>query len=147
MQLNIVNSTILKSLIIGATVTLGVGIKGNNALAGCNFHGCSQSSVAECNFHGCPNAPMGAECNFHGCPPSPPAASPPPANPNPPSASTVIVVPNGGGQNPPPPPNPGGSGEAIAKCMESLLYIQTYTGRVRSRISEETAVQACQNAR
>ena len=41
------------------------------AQAGCNFHGCSQSSVAECNFHGCPNPPMGEECTFHGCPPSP----------------------------------------------------------------------------
>ncbi|MGK7947795.1 MAG: hypothetical protein AB4368_03040 [Xenococcaceae cyanobacterium] len=41
------------------------------AQAGCNIHGCSQSSVAECNVFGCPNAPMGQECNVFGCPPSP----------------------------------------------------------------------------
>lgn len=137
-----VNSVVWKSIITGTLITLGVATENKSVLAGCNFHGCSQSSVAECNFHGCPNAPMGAECNFHGCPPSPPA--PAPSNNPPTPSSTLLIVPNGGGQNP---PNPGGSGRAIAECMQQLLYRKTYLGRERTEISEGTAVQACQNAR
>ena len=50
--------------------------------AGCNFYGCSQSSVAECNFYGCPNPPMGEKCNFYGCPESPIPQSQPNNNSN-----------------------------------------------------------------
>ena len=56
---------------VPVSLLLPLAIGNNFALAGCNFYGCSQSSVAECNFYGCPNPPRGAECNFYGCPPSP----------------------------------------------------------------------------
>jgi hypothetical protein len=115
-----------------------LGIDSKPAWAGnCNVFGCSQSSVAECNPFGCPNAPMGAECTPFGCPSSPQPA-PAPVSKQP----TVVVVPVEE-QN----PNPGGSGKAIAECMQSLLYQETSWGRKRTEISEETAVQACQNAR
>jgi hypothetical protein len=60
-------SSILAGLVLAITPTLGIN---KVAVAGCNFHGCSQVPGVECNFHGCPNPPNGAECNFHGCPPA-----------------------------------------------------------------------------
>lgn len=134
----------LKWVLFYTFLVSSVGIDSKPAMAGCNFHGCSQSSVAECNFHGCPNPPMGAECNFHGCPPSP-LASPQPEPVNngtalPPS-NTVILVPNGESSS-------GGSGQAIVECMQRLLYRNNQYGTpTRTEISEATAVQACQNAR
>jgi hypothetical protein len=120
-----------------SAVSLGIDSKPVWA-GGCNVFGCSQSSVAECNPFGCPNAPMGAECTPFGCPSSQQPA-PAPVSKQP----TVVLVPVEREQN----PNPGGSGKAIAECMQSLLYRETSTGRYRTEISEGTAVQACQNAR
>jgi len=113
-----------KWIFLGAFLTLGVGIESKPAIAGCNFHGCSQSSVAECNFHGCPNPPMGAECNFHGCPPSP---QPPQQQQQQQQQQPVQQVPVVYPAYPYPPyPNVGGSPQGIQQCMNSL-YIQTRT--------------------
>jgi hypothetical protein len=152
-------------IFLGAFLTLGVGIESKPAIAGCNFHGCSQSSVAECNFHGCPNPPMGAECNFHGCPPSP---QPPQQQQQQQQQQPVQQVPVVYPPYPYPPyPNVGGSPQGIQQCMNSLLYRQELVctrasgcsgipkegiggweyRSVRTQTSDTAAAQACQNAR
>ncbi|NCO74001.1 MAG: hypothetical protein GW795_01310 [Cyanobacteria bacterium] len=104
------------------------------AYAGCNAFGCSESSAAECNAFGCPKPPMGEKCNAFGCPASPQVS------PNNSSPNSIIVIPNGGTSD------TGGSGEAIANCMKSLLYVNGKYG-ARTKISEDTAIKACRNAR
>lgn len=129
-------TTSLQGLGIILVLTSSMGINPEVAQAGgCNPFGCSKSNAAECNPFGCPNPPMGGKCTPFGCPDSP---QPPPNNPSP---NTLIVVPNGGmsGSN----SNTGGSGQAIAICMQSLLYDKFGN---RTPISENTAVQACRNA-
>jgi hypothetical protein len=113
-------------------------------MAGCNPFGCSQSSAAECNPFGCPNSPVGDACTPFGCPSSA-QLQPQPTN---------NIAPTGSSQ-----PR-GGSPDGIASCVNKLLYknvevcTQTRFGscskieirQVRSDISENVAVQACQNA-
>ena len=129
--------------------TIFITINNKPAFADCNFHGCSQSSVAECNFHGCPNAPMGKACTFNGCPASPqpqPQAQPQPIQPYPQPYAPVY----------------GGDPQAIRQCMNGLLFRmeerrtpnsisiladKVTQVRVRTEISEDAAVRACQGAR
>jgi hypothetical protein len=149
----------LKWVFLGVILASGVGINNKPAIAGCNFHGCSQSSVAECNFHGCPNPPMGQECNFHGCPPSPQ----PPQQQQPTQPPAVVYPP----YPYPPYPNVGGNPQAIQQCMNGLLYQRQLVctresgcssipqegfggweyRTVRTQTSDAAAAQACQNAR
>jgi hypothetical protein len=120
----------------------------------CNPFGCSKPGAAACNPFGCPN-PGAGECTPFGCPPSPAPSAPPPQAP-------VIYQPQ-----PQPQPQMGGSPQAIAQCVKTLMYEQRlvctrsycsssrqqagYGGwelqTVRTGISEAGAVQACQNAR
>ena len=140
-----------KWLWFGVIVASGVGIYSQPAFAGCNPFGCSQSSAAECNPFGCPNSPMGAACTPFGCPTSPQPVN---NNPAPPVANpSVIIAPSN---------SVGGTSDGIVSCMQRLLYkparvctastrsgycYEWGNGIARTQISEETAAQACQNAR
>lgn len=133
--------------------TIFIGVENQPALAVCNPFGCSKSSAAECNPFGCPKPPLGAECSPFGCPDSPQPRPQSPSN-NPPTANPRVIL--GPNQQP-----TGGSADAIVSCMHGLLYksarvctastafghcYQYGDGLVRTKISEATAAQACQNA-
>ena len=117
------------------------------AFANCNIFGCSRSSAAQCNPFGCPKAPAGESCTPFGCPESPQSiqnkTNPSSEQPNP--SSEV---------------NP----QALRTCLETLLYrtevqkpfpawicvpndVNCKTVKVRTEISENVAVQACQGSR
>ena len=145
------------------------------AFANCNIFGCSQSSAAECNPFGCPKAPAGESCTPFGCPESPQTVENPP-NPNSeqpspnseqPSPNSEQPSPNSEQSNPnseQPNPNSEVNPQALRTCLETLLYrtevqkpfpewicvpndINCKTVRVRTEISENVAVQACQGSR
>lgn len=117
------------------------------AFANCNIFGCSQSSAAQCNPFGCPKAPAGESCTPFGCPES---------------QQTIQNQPNPSSEqlNPSSEVNP----QALRTCLETLLYrteeqkpfpgwicvpndVNCKTVKVRTEISENVAVQACQGSR
>lgn len=144
------------------SILIGINVK--PAFAGCNIFGCSQSNVAECNPFGCPKPPSGQTCTPFGCPESPPSAQPNqyPNQPNN-TEQPISEQPNTEQLNSNQPSsevNP----QALQKCLETLLYrteekkpfpgwicvpndVNCRTVRVRTEISENVAVQACQGAR
>ena len=127
------------------------------AFANCNIFGCSQSSAAQCNPFGCPKAPAGESCTPFGCPASPQSPQTIQNQPNPSSEQ-----PNSSSEQPNPisEVNP----QALRTCLETLLYrtevqkpfpawicvpndVNCKTVKVRTEISENVAVQACQGSR
>ncbi|MCA2535522.1 MAG: hypothetical protein IM553_14185 [Microcystis sp. M57BS1] len=144
------------------------------AFANCNLFGCSQSSAAQCNPFGCPKAPAGESCTPFGCPESPRPTTqlqiiqnqpnPSSEQPNPsseqPNPNSEQPNPNPEQVNPSTQVNP----QALKTCLETLLYrteqqkpfpgwicvpndVNCRTVKVRTEISENVALQACQGAR
>jgi hypothetical protein len=106
-------SSILAGLVLGIAPTLGIS---KVAVAGCNFHGCSQVPGVECNFHGCPIPPNGGECNFHGCPAPAPAPVPKPVeNPTQQPSPPTTVPPQSQAQPP--------QTESVADCLTKIRQI------------------------
>ena len=145
------------------------------AFANCNIFGCSRSSAAQCNPFGCPKAPAGESCTPFGCPESPQSiqnqTNPSSEQPNPSSAqpNPSSAQPNPSSEQPNPSseqPNPSSevNPQALRTCLETLLYrtevqkpfpawicvpndVNCKTVKVRTEISENVAVQACQGSR
>ena len=138
------------------SILIGTDIK--PAFAGCNIFGCSQSSVAECNPFGCPKPPSGQTCTPFGCPESPPSTQP----------NQYLNQPNSeqpnAEQSSSEQPNAEVNPQSLQKCLDALLYrteekkpfpgwicvpndVNCKTVRVRTEISENVAVQACQGSR
>jgi hypothetical protein len=153
------------------SIFIGTDVK--PAFAGCNIFGCSQSNVAECNPFGCPKPPSGETCTPFGCPESKPSAQPN-QYPNQPSFERPnIEQPNSeqpsteqlnSYQPNSEQPNPEVNTQFLQKCLDALLYrteekkpfpgwicvpndVNCKTIRVRTEISENVAVQACQGSR
>jgi hypothetical protein len=125
-------SSILAGLVLGMTPTLGIS---KVAIAGCNFHGCSEVPGVECNFHGCPIPPNGGECNFHGCP-APTSVSKPVENPTQQPSQQIIITPQPQAQ----PQTP--QTESVADCITKILQIDNnrYEG---PDYSKEEAREIC----
>lgn len=144
------------------------------AFANCNIFGCSQSSAAQCNPFGCPKAPAGEICTPFGCPESPSSVTrvqiiqnQPATNSEQPSPSFEQAEPNSEQPNPSSEqanPSSEVNPQALKTCLETLLYrtevqkpfsawicvpndVNCRTVRVRTEISENVALQACQGAR
>ena len=141
------------------------------AFANCNIFGCSRSSAAQCNPFGCPKAPAGESCTPFGCPESPQSPQTIQNQPNPSSAqpNSSSAQPNSSSEQPNPSseqPNPSSevNPQALRTCLETLLYrteeqkpflgwicvsndVNCKTVKVRTEISENVAVQACQGSR
>ena len=134
------------------------------AFANCNIFGCSQSSAAQCNPFGCPKAPAGESCTPFGCPasPQPPQTIQNQPNPNSEQPNPSSEQPSPSSEQPSPSSevNP----QALRTCLETLLYrteeqkpfpgwicvpndVNCKTVKVRTEISENVAVQACQGSR
>ena len=124
------------------------------AFANCNIFGCSRSSAAQCNPFGCPKAPAGESCTPFGCPESPQSIQ------NQTNPSSEQPNPSYEQPNPSSEVNP----QALRTCLETLLYrtevqkpfpawicvpndVNCKTVKVRTEISENVAVQACQGSR
>ena len=144
------------------------------AFANCNIFGCSQSSAAQCNPFGCPKAPAGESCTPFGCPESPRPTTQlqiiqnqPATNSEQPSPSFEQAEPNSEQPNPSSEqanPSAEVNPQDLKTCLETLLYrtevqkpfpawicvpndVNCKTVRVRTEISENVALQACQSAR
>jgi len=148
-----------------------VGIDTKPAFADCNLFGCSQSSAAQCNPFGCPKAPAGESCTPFGCPASPQSPQTIQNQPNPnseqPNPSSEQPNPNSEQPNSnseQPNSNSEVNPQALRTCLETLLYrteeqkpfpgwicvpndVNCKIVKVRTEISENVAVQACQGSR
>ncbi len=128
----------VKLILLWVLASAGSLISAKEALAECNFHGCSQVPGVECNFHGCPIPPNGGECNFHGCP-SPTKVEAPPQQQQQQQQYPVMSYPY-------PVPYPQQTSQpqqSVSDCMNELMYEKVGQSRYRTRISEETAINAC----
>ena len=130
------------------------------AFANCNIFGCSQSIAAQCNPFGCPKAPAGESCTPFGCPESPSPVTPLQIIQNQTNPNSEQTNPVSEQAAPVSEVNP----QALKTCLETLLYrteeqksfsgwvcvpndVNCRTVRVRTEISENVALQACQGTR